>query len=108
MKLRGGCSCGKVRYQLLAAPICVHCCHCCMSYDLYFTKPRITQEQFAAFFRGRRNYEVSDRQCVYENQDTGVYFIIDYNEQNGVDPEMIASTASLSLNYYRPHFFGLE
>src|SRR5882757_7827757 len=27
-KLRGGCSCGKVRYQLLAVPICVHCCHC--------------------------------------------------------------------------------
>ena len=27
-KLRGGCSCGKVRYQLLAAPIRVHCCHC--------------------------------------------------------------------------------
>ena len=27
-KLRGGCSCGKVRYQLLAAPVFVHCCHC--------------------------------------------------------------------------------
>ena len=27
-KLWGGCSCGKVRYQLLAAPIRVHCCHC--------------------------------------------------------------------------------
>jgi hypothetical protein len=27
-KLRGGCSCGKVRYELLAAPIRVHCCHC--------------------------------------------------------------------------------
>jgi hypothetical protein len=27
-KLRGGCSCGKVRYQLLTAPIRVHCCHC--------------------------------------------------------------------------------
>jgi len=27
-KLRGGCSCGKVRYQLLAVPIRVHCCHC--------------------------------------------------------------------------------
>lgn len=27
-KLRGGCSCGKVRYQLLATPIRVHCCHC--------------------------------------------------------------------------------
>ncbi len=27
-KLRGGCSCGEVRYELLAAPMCVHCCHC--------------------------------------------------------------------------------
>src|SRR5678809_208206 len=27
-KLQGGCSCGTVRYQLLAAPIRVHCCHC--------------------------------------------------------------------------------
>ena len=27
-KLRGGCSCGSVRYQLLATPIFVHCCHC--------------------------------------------------------------------------------
>ena len=25
---RGGCSCGKVRYELLAEPIRVHCCHC--------------------------------------------------------------------------------
>jgi hypothetical protein len=27
-KLTGGCSCGQVRYQLLAKPIRVHCCHC--------------------------------------------------------------------------------
>jgi hypothetical protein len=27
-KLRGACSCGKVRYELLAAPMRVHCCHC--------------------------------------------------------------------------------
>ena len=27
-KLRGGCSCGNVRYQLRLAPIRVHCCHC--------------------------------------------------------------------------------
>lgn len=26
--LKGGCACGEVRYQLLAAPIRVHCCHC--------------------------------------------------------------------------------
>lgn len=24
----GGCVCGQVRYQLFAAPIFVHCCHC--------------------------------------------------------------------------------
>ena len=27
-KMEGGCSCGAVRYRLLAAPIRVHCCHC--------------------------------------------------------------------------------
>ena len=27
-KLQGGCACGKVRYELLASPIRVHCCHC--------------------------------------------------------------------------------
>ena len=27
-KLQGGCSCGSVRYELLAAPMSVHCCHC--------------------------------------------------------------------------------
>lgn len=27
-KLRGGCSCGHVRYELLSVPIRVHCCHC--------------------------------------------------------------------------------
>ena len=26
--LTGGCACGKVRYELTAAPMFVHCCHC--------------------------------------------------------------------------------
>lgn len=26
--LEGGCTCGAVRYQLLTAPMIVHCCHC--------------------------------------------------------------------------------
>jgi hypothetical protein len=71
-----------------------------MSYDLYFIKPRVSNEQFMAYFRTRPNYEVSARQCVYQNKDTGVYFLIDHNTTD--------STASLSLNYYRPHTFGLE
>src|SRR5437016_13083473 len=27
-KLTGRCACGSIRYQLLAQPIFVHCCHC--------------------------------------------------------------------------------
>lgn len=26
--LEGGCTCGEVRYRLLAKPLFVHCCHC--------------------------------------------------------------------------------
>lgn len=79
-----------------------------MSYDLYFTQPRISQEQFREYFNGRRHYEVSESQAIYQNMDTGIYFIIDHNESEGDDPESIPSTASLNLNYYRPHVFGLE
>ena len=24
----GGCSCGKIRYELLTEPMFTHCCHC--------------------------------------------------------------------------------
>ncbi|HXF81015.1 MAG TPA: GFA family protein [Usitatibacter sp.] len=27
-KYEGGCTCGEVRYRVLAAPMFVHCCHC--------------------------------------------------------------------------------
>jgi hypothetical protein len=26
--LQGGCACGALRYQLMSAPMFVHCCHC--------------------------------------------------------------------------------
>lgn len=79
-----------------------------MSYDLYFVEPQIGKEDFFAYFRGRRNYQVLEGQAVYENQDTGVYFLIDYNQPGSEDTDAIASTASASINYYRPSFFGLE
>ena len=28
MGMTGGCACGRVRYELLSAPMFVHCCHC--------------------------------------------------------------------------------
>lgn len=79
-----------------------------MSYDLYFTEPRISRAQFQNYFNKRAHYEVSESQVSYQNQDTGVYFLIDYNESEEEDPETISSTATLSLNYFRPHVFGLE
>jgi len=27
-KVEGGCTCGEVRYEVLSAPLIVHCCHC--------------------------------------------------------------------------------
>lgn len=79
-----------------------------MSYDLYFTRPQISQDQFVSYFNGRPNYEVSGQQSVYQNEDTGVYFIFDYTEPDDSDPEDIESTASFNLNFYRPSVFGLE
>ncbi len=27
-KIEGGCTCGEIRYEILAKPLIVHCCHC--------------------------------------------------------------------------------
>ncbi len=52
-----------------------------MSYDLYFKsrKPESKPDAkaFAAYFKQRKNYEVTDKQAIYENEITGVYFIFD-------------------------------
>jgi hypothetical protein len=47
-----------------------------MSYDLYFTTPKISREQFKSHFAGNPLYEVSPGQAVYQNKDTGVYFAL--------------------------------
>jgi hypothetical protein len=74
-----------------------------MSYDLFFTAnsgKKIDKKTFAAHFGGRRNYEVNKKQAVYQNEDTGVYFIFDAPDSDGV--------VAFNLNYFRPHVFGLE
>jgi hypothetical protein len=74
-----------------------------MSYDLYFTSEALTltEKQFTAYFSKRDCYTVNGGQAFYENEDTGVYFYFDYESDN---PGMVA----FNLNYFRPHFFGLE
>jgi hypothetical protein len=94
-----------------------------MSYDLYFlresTAPALTMEEVARYFDRRRHYRRDGSQFFYENEDTGVYFSFDMTDtissesDDEVDEAPIedgfASTGLVfNINYYRPHFFGLE
>src|SRR5687767_8514009 len=74
-----------------------------MSYDLMLAGGRggkkLDKKSFAAHFKGRRNYEVGKGQAVYQNENTGVYFVFD---------EPADGFVAFNLNYFRPHVFGLE
>ena len=80
-----------------------------MSYDLFF-KPRrgdADSSQFAEYFRNRRHYKVDVPEVLYENEDTGVYFMFDLEREPDED-EGTHYPVALNLNYFRPSFFGLE
>lgn len=82
-----------------------------MSYDLFF-KPRtgeITAAAFEGYFRERPHYQIEGGQAWYRNEDTGVYFVFELqdegeDEKEGIEPFPVA----LNVNYFRPSFFGLE
>lgn len=81
-----------------------------MSYDLYFApregKPSPNVQQLLEFFQARGSYRVSDQQAIYENENTGVYFIFDLS--SGLEEQPEAAPLSFNLNMFRPHVFGLE
>lgn len=79
-----------------------------MSYDLFFTQPEITWDQFAEYFRERKNYTLHGKQSVYENQDTGVYFLFEFADDASCDTEPPECKVTFNLNYYRPHVFARE
>ncbi|HEY7120400.1 MAG TPA: hypothetical protein VH475_27675 [Tepidisphaeraceae bacterium] len=73
-----------------------------MSYDLFFNTDSgrtIDKKSFATYFGERANYKVAKGQAVYQNDNTGVYFIFD---------EPSDSVVAFNLNFHRPHVFGLE
>ena len=74
-----------------------------MSYDLFLKSnaAALDADGFEAYFDTRPNYTVNNGQAFYENEDTGVYFSFDYASDE-------AETVAFNLNYFRPHFFGLE
>src|SRR5690349_4007908 len=95
-----------------------------MSYDLYFLRrpeqAALSREEFSAYFANRPNYTVQGSQAWYANEDTGVYFSFGFGDgSDGVEdepeedleppPDELTSTGlSFNINYFRPHFFGLE
>jgi len=93
-----------------------------VSYDLYLYKKdndSFTKEQLWKALREniRPNVSEVEHQIVYENETTGVYFILDLNEQNTdhEDIEIFDSfegfenlDINLSINFLRPDYFGYE
>src|SRR5262249_47502018 len=100
-----------------------------MSYDLILHtrpgKPPLTREAFAAHFEGDR-WKVEGDTANYFNEVTGVYFQFGYSDgkpeadedtpaNNGEAPPDGEEDAGPSqpyiwfnINYFRPHYFGLE
>ncbi len=60
---------------------------------------KIQKKAFKAYFQDRPNYQAGKGQAIYQNEDTGVYFMFDEPEDGVV---------AFNLNYFRPHVFGLE
>lgn len=81
-----------------------------MSYDL-FLKPKtgaISRQDFEDYFKQRKNYKVENDQAWYENNETGVYFVFEYNDVESTDESEDYYPISFNMNYFRPSFFGLE
>lgn len=93
-----------------------------MSFDLYFykrTEDMFSEQDFADYLNKNLPSNISEhpKQWDYENEETGVYFLIDWNEPNTEqeDIEIFDSfkdftnlNFSCSINFFRPRYFGLE
>lgn len=93
-----------------------------MSYDLYFYRKKdnpISKEKIQLEFKEIIPIDISkvDTQIHYENERTGVYFLIDINEPS-TEKEYIElfdnfeefenTDISASINFLRPDYFGRE
>lgn len=93
-----------------------------MSYNLYFRSRRPgsepTWEEFRSYFEERDKYCVSETEAFYENEATGVYFSfqehdVEKSASSHVDvrgdrPYLELLPVTFTMNYFRPHIFGLE
>jgi hypothetical protein len=89
-----------------------------MSFDLFFCSPtgdRVDFESVAAWAAERGPFVRNPEQLWYSNDDTGVYFSIDFAPNPPNPPEdsplpagLSDSGLSFNLNFNRPSFFGHE
>lgn len=79
-----------------------------MSYDL-FMKPKngdVLFEHFQSYFESRKNYSIEGPQAWYQNEETGVYFVFEY--QGVEEGEEENFPLAFNMNYFRPSFFVQE
>lgn len=76
-----------------------------MSFDLEFRARTGTVDvgRVHEWLAGRSNWRVEGASAVYDNDDTGVYFVLDVNQPASDEPPLVAL-----INYYRPSFFVRE
>lgn len=79
-----------------------------MSYDLYFTAPPITYEQFKSYFIERVLYKLENHQAWYHNPITDAYFSFEFNDRPPDEEDDIDHWSLFTINLYRPHYFILE
>ena len=81
-----------------------------MSYDL-FMKPEsgeFTADAFKTYFSGRNNYKLQGVQAWYENEDTGVYFLFEFQGAADAEEGEESYPVAFNMNYFRPSYFVHE
>ena len=80
-----------------------------MSYDLFFKSRNgsINQDHFISYFESRQHFKVDMPQAWYQNEDTGVYFVIELQNASEEDGDQ-SPPISLNINYFRPGYFIFE
>lgn len=93
-----------------------------MSYDLYFYKRKssnLSEQQVRDYLNNSNRFTLEENECQwnYYNEETGVYFGIDWNEPNTEDEEIEIwdnfedydnLNFCFTINFIRPNFFGYE
>jgi hypothetical protein len=81
-----------------------------MSYDL-FLRPKtgsFSQSDFDEYFSKRKFFNLEGNQAWYENEGTGVYFLFEFQEIEGIEENEIYYPVAFNMNYFRPSNFVIE